>query len=362
MKIIHLIDQFDYCDGCARHVFLLAVQQKKKGHEVLLVAGKGDALGLLEREKIEYRVVPSIHHADRSVIGFVSGAMTLRRIIRSTSPDIIHAHHFYAAHQARLASSRGRLVFTVHANLPKIGWLSKYPGDALIAVSESTKTWITEQYPALSGKISVVPNSSAFLGLDQEIKGMPLYQKLLERAKRNFIVMYSGRLVKVKGVQNVLEAVARLQREFPITCIIAGEGAHEKELRERASALSIDAMFFGRISDIKPLLEIAHVVVLPSLSSEGLPMTLLEAGLASRAVVASNLDGIPELVRDGVSGLLVAPGDVPQLAHALQRLHDEPALRAAMGAALRKKVEAYPVSAMADGVDKVYEMLISKHS
>lgn len=362
MKIIHIIDQFDYCDGCARHVFFLAVQQKKRGHEVLLVAGKGDALGLLEREKIAYRVVPSIHHADRSVSGFVSGAMTLRRIIHSIKPDVVHAHHFYAAHQARLASSRGRLVFTVHANLPKIGWLSKYPGDALIAVSESTRTWIVDQYPALSGKISVVPNSSAFLGLDNEIKAMTLYQKLLEKGEKNFIVMYSGRLVNVKGVQNLLEAVAQLQREFALTCILAGEGADEKELRAKASALSIDAIFFGRITDIKPLLDAAHVVVIPSLSSEGLPMTLFEAGLAGRAVVASNLDGIPELVHDGVSGILVPPGDVVRLTHALRRLHDEPALRDALGSALLKKVEAYPVSAMADGVDEVYRLLISRHS
>ncbi len=362
MKIVHLIDRFDYCDGCARHVFLLAVEQKKRGHEVLLVAGKGDALGLLERENIAYRAVPSIHHTDRSVSGFVSGAMTLRRIIRSISPDIIHAHHFYAAHQARLASARGRLVFTVHANLPKIGWLSKYPGAALIAVSESTRIWIAGQNPALSSKITVVPNSSAFLGLDKEIMGIPLYQSLLEKAKKNFIVMYSGRLVKVKGVQKLLEAVAQLQREFTLTCSIAGEGADERELKDRARALSIDAMFFGRVTDIKPLLDVAHVVVIPSLSSEGLPMTLFEAGLAGRAVVASNLDGIPELVHDGVTGILVPPGDVHQMALALRRLHDEPALRDVLGAALRKKVEAYPVSAMADGVDNVYEMLISKHS
>ena len=136
MRIVHIVDQFDYCDGCARHVFFLARAQKQSGHDVTIVAGRGDAFDLLRSEKIPFREISFIHHSTRSVAGFVRGVWMIRGLLATLKPDIVHCHHFYAANQVRVIPHRWPLVLTLHANLPKSGLLPKCVGNLLIAVSK----------------------------------------------------------------------------------------------------------------------------------------------------------------------------------------------------------------------------------
>ena len=357
MRIVHIVDQFDYCDGCARHVFFLARAQKESGHEVTIVAGRGDAFALLHREKLSFREIPFIHHATRSVTGFFRGAWMLRDLFASLKPDIVHCHHFYTANQARAFSRRCPIVLTLHANLPKGGLLPKCIGDMLIAVSKSTKTWALRNYPAFANKVIVIPNTSEFLGLDDEVRSSPKFQEFLKKKPGAFVVVYSGRLVKAKGVQNLIAAISRLKAEIPILFLVAGSGEKELELKVQASLLSVDTMFFGSVRDVRPLLEASDVVVLPSLSAEGMPMTIFEAGLLGRPIIASNTDGIPEMIQDGVSGMLVPPGDVDQLANALRRLYVEPQMRNRLGASLQERIKTNSIRNMADRVLSAYRGL-----
>jgi glycosyltransferase involved in cell wall biosynthesis len=361
MKIIHLIDQFDFCDGCARHVYFLAQSQTRNGHDVCVVAGKEDAFSLLGKEGVAHHLLPSIYHSNRSLAGFFLGAVRLRRLFHTLRPDIIHAHHFYAANQARLSLPRGKLVFTIHANLPEVGWLPKYPGDAVIAVSESTKEAALKRKKSLLQKIFVIPNTSRFLGLENGIALTPSFRYVREKKGGTFVVAYTGRLVRVKGVHILFEALAQLQKEFSVACVVAGDGTEEKELKDLAARLTIDATFLGTVRDIRPLLELADVVVLPSLSSEGLPMTLFEAGSLGKAVVASLTDGIPEIIHNGVSGLLVRPGNISDLTDALRHLYSNPGLRHELGAALHDRVKRYSVASMAENVEEVYRTLLAFH-
>lgn len=362
MRIVHLIDQFGYCDGCARHVFFLAREQKRAGHEVRIVAGKSDASELLERENIFHEVLSSIHHANRSVLNMISGAMHLRRHFIEFRPDIVHAHHFYAASQARLALffKQRALVQTVHSNLPSVGWLPKYIGLKIIAVSESTRENIRKQKKSIEERIEVIPNSSGFIGDEEIIRTTQQFLMLVRKGVDCFVVTYIGRLVREKGIHVLIRALAEFSKHATCVCLIVGEGEQEHALRDQAAKLSIDAIFFGTISDVKPLLELSDVVVIPSLALEGLPMTLMEAGLVRKAVIASRTDGIPEIIEHGVSGWLVQPNDVIDLANALRTLHSDAVLRKNIGDALYARVQPHTIEHMAERVEEVYRTVLRR--
>jgi glycosyltransferase involved in cell wall biosynthesis len=156
--------------------------------------------------------------------------------------------------------------------------------------------------------------------------------------------IFVGRLDAVKGVPLLIEAFAAVREAHPEARLaVVGDGPARAALEAQAAALGIAAAteFLGyRAQDeVADLLAGADLLVLPSFA-EGLPVVLMEAMASGLPVIATRVAGVAELVEDGVSGLLVPPGDVESLAAALRRLLADPALGARMGAAGRAQVEA----------------------
>ena len=132
----------------------------------------------------------------------------------------------------------------------------------------------------------------------------------------------------------------------------------EALLRAKADALGVPAVFFPPVQNVKPLLEAADLLLLPSLCMEGLPMLLVEAGLAARAVIASRTDGVPEIIAHEETGLLAEPGDAAALAAAIQKMASDTLLQASLAARLHARVlKEFTVSAMTSAVQGVYESL-----
>ncbi len=371
MKILHLADRMDRTDGSSRQVYLLAKEQMSRGFDVLVATAGGDALDMLTRNLIPHEVIHWIGHAGRSARGFLNGIIALKRLLNAVNPDIVHAHHFYAANQAWFAARkfRGRLLQTVHACIPPAGLLPHHVGRMLIAVSEAVKDHMTTCDPRLAGRISVARCGAAFPGRAEEVLGKPLYAGLLKARESSSVVSFIGRITEAKGWRVMLEALAEVIRtrdkeraaepkEGKITLLIAGGGPEAGELRLLAAGLAVETLFFGIVEDTQPLLEKTDVLVVPSLRMEGLPMLLIEAGLAGTAVIASATDGIPEIIEDGVTGLLVPPGDAAALAGALRSLLCNPRLRGRLAAALQERAERdFSVSRMTDEVLHVYRRL-----
>jgi colanic acid/amylovoran biosynthesis glycosyltransferase len=166
-----------------------------------------------------------------------------------------------------------------------------------------------------------------------------------------FSLLCIGTLHEVKGQKILIEACRLLrERKVEFVCHFAGDGPDEDALASHVHAAGLkDAVHFhGRLTrpEVMERLRAADVVVAPSVPSrdgrrEGIPVALIEAMAAGRAVVASHLSGIPELVKDMQSGLLVPAGDAAALADALDCLYREPGLRRRLGQAGRKRVTAY---------------------
>lgn len=161
-----------------------------------------------------------------------------------------------------------------------------------------------------------------------------------------------GRLIPIKGFDVLLRAFAAARAEVPgLTLEIAGDGPLAESLRAQAPE---GVAFLGRVSPAEPVLERAAVVVVPS-RGEGFGMVALEAMERGRAVVASSVGGLPELVAAGETGLLVPPEDADALATAILQLVRDPQRARAMGAAGRRRMlERFDEESAADGVEAVY--------
>jgi glycosyltransferase involved in cell wall biosynthesis len=174
-----------------------------------------------------------------------------------------------------------------------------------------------------------------------------------------------GRLIPIKGLDTLLRAVAAARTEVPgLTLELAGAGPEEDELRGLADSLGLDdaVCFLGPVSPIAPVYERALAVVVPS-RGEGFGMVALEAMERGRAVVASRVGGLPELVVAGETGFLVPPDDLEALRAAIAMAASDPARTAELGAAGRRRaLEHFPEERPAERLDAIYRRALERRS
>lgn len=174
-----------------------------------------------------------------------------------------------------------------------------------------------------------------------------------------------GRLIPVKGHDTLLRALAAARSELPgLTLDVAGAGPLDAELRSLARRLAVAeaVRFLGHVTPVAPALEAALALVVPS-RGEGFGMVALEAMERSRAVVASAVGGLPELVVEGETGVLVPPGDVVALRDALLEVASDPDRAAALGAAGRARaLAAFPEERPAERLDAIYREALARSS
>lgn len=173
---------------------------------------------------------------------------------------------------------------------------------------------------------------------------------------KGLVIGTVGQLTPRKGVLHLLQALANLQAEgLTVSCLILGEGPQRAELEAAARRLGISGQvsFVGFKAQPLAWVQALDVCVLCS-SKEGLPRVLLEAMLAGKAVVGSDVTGTRELIVNEETGLLYAYGDVPALTAALRRLLGDASLRQSMGEAGRRRViERFSIEAYVEGVAEV---------
>jgi len=155
-------------------------------------------------------------------------------------------------------------------------------------------------------------------------------------------VFYAGRLVRWKGVQYLIDAIAQLSQTHNIRLLIAGEGEYQSqlELRAREQGIANNVQFLGYIPPdaLPPYYAMADVVALASYANETFSIMSAEAMACARPVVGTRFGGIPEAIADGETGFLAEPENANDLADKLRRLLDDPALRERFGQCGRQRV------------------------
>jgi glycosyltransferase involved in cell wall biosynthesis len=204
------------------------------------------------------------------------------------------------------------------------------------------------------GAIDVIPNGIPARPGDREAT-----RRKLGVDGDEVLLLAVGNLSTRKGHALLLSALAELPRQLPETawrCVIAGRGEERERLERQLMALGLGerVTLLGHRDDIPDLQAAADVYVMPSYW-EGMPLAILEAMSAGHAVVASAVGGIPEVIRDGETGVLVPPGSPLALAQALRRVIAEGDTRDRLGAAARQRFDAeYRIEVMADRYERLY--------
>ncbi len=247
-----------------------------------------------------------------------------KQLLRQEQVDLIHAHEFDANVQGALAAALSGIPFvaTVHGKnyfweklrrRVAYRWVSRRA--TMVAVSENLKQFIVEKVGVSPDRIRVVYN-----GVDAlpycEASDVELCRRELGLPEGDRIVGVVGNLYPVKGHQYLINAIPSILGKCPNTSFVfAGRGELETKLKEQVHRLGLDKRvhFLGLRQDIPRILALLDVFVLPSLS-EGLSMAILEAMIAGKPVVATQVGGNPELVLDGETGVLVPPRDSQALA------------------------------------------------
>ena len=276
--------------------------------------------------------------------------LTLTRLVpalRKWKPDVVHAHNFQPLTRAVLARplSHFALVQTKHGNvMPKLAGSSALSrcfykrADAMVLVSEDHRGGFAEWSGMALEALYTVPN-----GVNTDIWVVPPRRKSQDAANTRDPVRLCivARVVELKGIDTLLEAM-RLTHTAGTPCEldIVGDGPARPELEAQARQLDIaqHVHFLGMRRDVQDILHRCDLFVLPS-RTEAMPITILEAMATGLPVVATRVGGIPELVTDGVTGLLVPTDEPEALSQTMTKLIQNPDLRLRMGTAGRKRVE-----------------------
>ena len=272
----------------------------------------------------------------------------LSAFIARFRPDVVNAHLFRStAVAAPLARWHGaRVVETYHG---REGWrrgvvsgsflpdrLVSRLVDRVIAVSEAARAFLIDRKGYHPHKVVVVPNGRDLSVYRPGVGGHVVRKELgLDRATP--LVGVIGRLETQKGHVHLLDAWPSVLAEFPdARLLVVGDGSLRDALAHRAGALGIasSVLFAGFRSDMPRVLDALDVLALPSLY-EGMPLTAIEASAMAKPVVATAVDGTPEVIREGRTGRLVPPRDPAALSRALRSLLRDPAAAQRMGAAGR---------------------------
>lgn len=280
-----------------------------------------------------------LRHVQRSLhpVRDVLGLIELVRLFRRVRPQLVHANSSKAGVLGRLAAAIARVparVFTVH------GWAFK----AHHGLASRVYLWADRAMRPLTTATICVAASELELGVRMgtcsRAKSVVIRNAVDNRVTPATLdgdpprILAVGRLKEPKDFVTLARALSRLD-PGTYTAAIAGDGPDRTAVAAEAPAA---LELLGERTDVPELLTSADVFVLPSLS-EGMPMSILEAMAAGLPVVASRVGGVPELVIESETGLLVEPGDEKALASALQRLLEDRELRERMGAAGRERVQ-----------------------
>lgn len=383
IRILRVIARLNM-GGPAIHVANLTAGLEERGYHTTLVAGSlargEDSMAFLaERLGVSVVSVPEIQR-EISALHDARSVLQVAELIRSTRPHILHTHTAKAgaiARAAALLAGKARpavVLHTFHGHVLK-GYFG--PGrtalfrqvertlarasDALIAVSPEVRDDLIAFGVAPPEKFVVVRLGIPLVErLDDESASLD-YRHLYGIDQAAFVVGWVGRMTGVKDTGAVIRTLAALrERGIDAVVCLVGDGPDREPLEELAHDLGVaKACFFvGYQPEVAGFYRLFDAFLLPSVN-EGTPVSAIEALATGTPVVANRVGGVPDVVRDGIDGFLVEPGDIDSAADRLAELAAKPALRHRLGEAGRVRVrERYSVSRLVDDVDRLYQALL----
>lgn len=369
LRVLEMIDK-PFLGGGQIHLLSLARGLDKSRFEVMIAAQRGGPLEDAARaEGIGFLPIVIGKKLRRGAVRDLADRLTENGI------DILHTHGGVAGLFGRWAARRARTPVIVHT-LHGIHYLHyRNPllkrlyvlqerhfsrrTDAVIFVSEADLRTGKKFRLAPQDRSRLIRNGVDLSGMMKEQRTASRIEKLKAALNLGPLVVGAiARLHRQKGIEFLVAAAKEIHALHPeVRIVVVGGGPLEKSLRRRAANLGLGRNFllFGERGDAREVLSLFDIFVLPSLW-EGLPLALIEAASLGKAIVATDIDGVREVVRDGETGLLVPPGDPARLAGAVVRLLEDRRLAARLGERAIKEIP--PLFTLAEMVEKTERLYL----
>jgi glycosyltransferase involved in cell wall biosynthesis len=370
MRIVHL-SKVKGIAGSEGHLLLLLPALAARGLDVRMIVLEDPShparafCGALADRGIAHETLPIIGYADVRLPG------RLTRSLRALAPDVVHTHLVHADWYGLPAARRAGIRATVssrHDNNPfrrgrlvrALNRRAMRDATRIVAISHALSDFVVEVEGADRSSVVTIhygldpwPLAGGSVAATRAALGCP---------EEGPLIGVAGRLIEQKGIDVLLDAYPSVVARHPAAhLVIVGDGHLRAALAVRAARLNLDGRvtFAGWIPDARSVMPACDVMVMPS-RWEGFGLVALEAMIASRPLVASDVDALPEIVQHGATGLLVAPGSASALAAAINSLLDRPEWAASLGAAGRRRaVERFGVENMARATHALYEEIVA---
>jgi len=297
--------------------------------------------------------------------------MRLRSYLCRMKPQIVHTFLLTGSLYGRAAAMLARVPVVIGTEVNMYerkrrhhAWSERVlmaGTDRVVASAEAVREFYIRQVHADPAKVEVIYNAVDWSQLDVTMTRAEMRASLGVAADAP-VAGIIARLTEQKGHRYLFAALAEEPALARLQLLVVGDGELKDELRRHGQSLGLSPRvhFLGARRDLGNLLAAIDVFVMPSLW-EGLPLSLVLAMGAGVPVVATRIAGIPEVVQDGTSGLLVPPADAPALATALARVVSDPALRRCLGTTARGfVVPRFGVEGYVRAVTSLYDRLLTK--
>lgn len=356
LKVVYMVTKGVW-GGAQKYVYSLATHLPKDRFETVVICGEGEIL----KQKLETQGIRVIEiknlKRDVSIIQEIKSFIEVYKILKKEKPYVLHLNSPKAGGMGSLAgrlSGVPKIIFTAHGwtfnekrnllntSLIKIfSWITVFLSSRVIVIAKKEEAQAHAMPLVGKNKIKLIGNGIETIEFKEKNEARKeLLPSLSENYESDTVWIGTiAELHKNKAHSYLISALSKINH--PFVCIIIGEGEERKNLENLIRTYRLEEKIFlvGFKDNASRYLKAFDIFTLTSIK-EGLPYGILEAGQASLPVVATSVGGIPDIIQNHTSGLLIKkPENVHQMRDALEHLIENPKQRLEFGNNLHEKVE-----------------------
>lgn len=335
INILYISPDFNYACGVSRNVYsLINAFSQRSDYKVYFMTNGGDALDKLKKINIE----PEILKFSKGLVNILYIKPNFNSIIKfciNNGIDIIHSHHRYPELIAYYVAKKIEIktITTVHSIIKGKKFLS-FKSDKFIAVSNVVKSMLVNTYKISEKKIITLYNCLEIPKINTNSSELKRTLNIPEDAK---ILLFLGRITKIKGVDLLIEAVKRIRiQNHNVFLLILGE-YYDNTINRYLKGVPAEIKVLSSVEDPFPYYAIADLVILPS-KIESFPYVMLESGLMKKPFIGARTGGIEEFIEDDINGLLFECENVQALVEKINYILNNPQKAKMMADNLHAKV------------------------
>lgn len=347
--------------GTEKVILQLCEALKKSGNRVIVCAANGVGADKLKQLGIPYVEIPDMQKKSLSVMRSILKSVT--HLIQAEEIDIVHTHHRMAAFYLYLIKKfkcrQIKTLNTIHNTFTDKKALTKtaFNHTLNVAVGKNVKDNMMHDYGIRQDRLQVIYNA-----IDNSCVRNEKIQMIETLSEQYFIVGNIGRINTQKGFEFYVEAAQSIKAQhLPIKLLIIGDGVLRNEIENLAAKKGVNdiVLFMGFQSNILNVIRNLDLVVLSSLW-EGFPLTPIETFSMGKTIVATDVPGTVEIVKDGYNGIIVPMKNGKAIAEAITKLYENDELRKQLEAnAYTTYKEKFSYEAFCENYSAVYRNLLN---